>query len=95
VPAINQRARFGFERTPYDVRTRLVIVNSGGRSVGLVADDAREFLRLPENAVSPPQESLSALSSQYVDGIASLNGRLILVLNLTNLLNFSEPLIAA
>jgi purine-binding chemotaxis protein CheW len=95
VPAINLRARFGFERTPYDVRTRLVIVNSGGRSVGLVADDAREFLRLPENAVSPPQESLSALSSQYVDGIASLNGRLILVLNLTNLLNFSEPLIAA
>jgi hypothetical protein len=30
-----------------------------------------------------------------VEGIASVNGRLILVLNLGNLLNFSEPLAAA
>ena len=95
VPAVNLRARFGFDRAPYDVRTRLVVVNQGGRSVGLVADDAREFLRLPADAVCPPQEALAGLSSQYVEGIASVDGRLILVLNLGNLLNFSEPLVAA
>ncbi|HTG89086.1 MAG TPA: chemotaxis protein CheW [Vicinamibacterales bacterium] len=95
VPAVNLRARFGFERVPYDVRTRLVVVSSGGRSVGLVVDEGREFLRLSDSAICPPQESLAGLSSRYVEGIASLNGRLILVLNLDNLLNFSEPLIAA
>ena len=95
VPAVNLRARFGFERQPYDVRTRLVVVNVGGRTVGLVVDDAREFLRLPASAISPPQESLAGLSSHYIEGIASLNGRLILVLKLDNLLNFSEPLVAA
>ena len=26
VPAVNLRARFGFERAPYDVRTRLIVV---------------------------------------------------------------------
>ena len=95
VPAVNLRARFGFERQSYDVRTRLVVVNTGGRNVGLVVDEAREFLRLPSSSICPPQESLAGLSSQYVDGIASVNGRLILVLNLANLLNFSEPLVAA
>ena len=95
VPAVNLRARFGFERTPYDVRTRLVVVNSKGRQVGLIVDDGREFLRLPATAIAPPQESLAGLSSQYVEGIASLNGRLILVLNLENLLDFSVPLVAA
>ena len=95
VPAVNLRARFGFERAPYDVRTRLVVVNSKGRQVGLIVDDGREFLRLPATAIAPPQESLAGLSSQYIEGIASLNGRLILVLNLENLLDFSAPLVAA
>ncbi|MEO5742177.1 MAG: chemotaxis protein CheW [Vicinamibacterales bacterium] len=95
VPAVNLRARFGFERAPYDVRTRLVVVSTGGRSVGLVVDEGREFLRMPESTIRPPQEALAGLSGQYVEGIASLNGRLILVLNLENLLNFSEPLVAA
>jgi purine-binding chemotaxis protein CheW len=95
VPAVNLRVRFGFERAPYDVRTRLVVVNSKGRQVGLIVDDGREFLRLPATAIAPPQESLAGLSSQYVEGIASLNGRLILVLNLENLLDFSAPLVAA
>ena len=95
VPAVNPRARFGFERAPYDLRTRLVVVNSRGRQVGLIVDDGREFLRLPATAIAPPQDSLAGLSSQYVEGIASLNGRLILVLNLENLLEFSAPLVAA
>ena len=95
VPAVNLRARFGFERHAYDVRTRLIVVNAGGRTVGLIVDDAREFLRLPASAIHPPQESLAGLSGEYVEGIASINGRLILVLTLGNLLNFSEPLVAA
>ena len=95
VPAVNLRARFGFERVPYDVRTRLVIVNTGGRSVGLVVDEGREFLRIAESTICPPQEALAGLSGEYVEGIASLNGRLILVLDLENLLNFSGPLVAA
>lgn len=95
VPAVNLRARFGFDRAPYDVRTRLVVVNSGGRSVGLIVDEGREFLRLPASAVQPPQDSLAGLSSQYVEGIAAHQNRLILVLRLDQLLNFTEPLVAA
>jgi purine-binding chemotaxis protein CheW len=94
VPAINLRARFGFERTPYDLRTRLVVVNAGGRSVGLIADEAREFLRLPPSAIHPPQQTLAGMSGQYIAGIASVNDRLVLAINLEELLTFSEPLVA-
>jgi purine-binding chemotaxis protein CheW len=95
VPAVSLRARFGFERAPYDVRTRLVVVSTGGRNVGLVVDEAREFLRMPEGTIRPPQDALAGISGAYVEGIASLGTRLILVLNLERLLNFSEPLVAA
>src|SRR5262245_46397419 len=95
VPAVNLRARFGFERAPYDIRTRLIVVQSAGRHIGLVADDGREFLRVPAGSIQPPQETLSGLSGRYIEGIVSVNDRLILVLNLQELLNVSEPLVAA
>jgi purine-binding chemotaxis protein CheW len=95
IPAVSLRARFGFDRVPYDLRTRLLVVSGAGRSVGLVVDEGREFMHLPAAAILPPQESLSGLSSRYVRGIASVKDRLILVLQLDHLLNFSEPLVAA
>lgn len=95
VPAVNLRVRFGFERAPYDVRTRLLVVQSAGRSVGLVVDEAREFAHIPPSAVQPPQESMAELSGQYIEGLASLAGRLIVVLNLGRLLEFSGPLVPA
>jgi len=84
VPAVNLRVRFGFDRVPYDLRTRLIVVQAGGRNVGLIADHGREFVRLPRASILPPQESLAGLSGNYVLGIASINNRLILVLQLTN-----------
>jgi purine-binding chemotaxis protein CheW len=95
IPAVNLRARFGFERVPYDVRTRLIVVRTAGRTVGLIADEGREFMRLSGASMQPPQESLAGLSSRYVSGIASVKDRLILLLQLDQLLNFSEPLVVA
>src|SRR5215216_5452836 len=50
VPAVNLRARFGFDRAPHDLRTRLIIVQSTTRLVGLVADSAREFVSIAADA---------------------------------------------
>ena len=95
VPALNLRARFGFERAAYDLRTRLLVVQHGGRSVGLVVDAAREFLAIPPSAIQPPPQALHGLSGRYLEGIANLSDRLILILDLREVLNFSESITAA
>jgi len=95
VPALNLRARFGFDRAPHDVRTRLLVVQSEGRSIGLVVDSAREFLAIADSAVQPPNQALAGISGQYIAGIANLNDRLILILDLHSVLNFSESVPAA
>jgi purine-binding chemotaxis protein CheW len=92
VPVVNVRARFGFERVPHDLRTRLVVVQSGARLVGLVVDSAREFIGIPPAAVQPPHEALAGMSGRYVEGIASIGDRLILVLDLARMLSFTESL---
>ena len=90
VPVVNLRARFGFERAPFDLRSRLIVVQSGPRLIGLVADAAREFVSIPPESVQPPNEALAGMSGRYVEGIASVGGRLILVLSLDRILNFAE-----
>jgi len=95
VPALNLRARFGFERAPYDVATRLLVVQSGGRTVGLVADAAREFTSFDPSLVQPPAASLANSSGRYLEGIANVGGRLILVLDLEEVLKFDDPVLEA
>lgn len=95
VPALNLRARFGFEKIPYDLRTRLLVVQHANRTVGLLVDAAREFLAIDEAAIQPPGSAITGLSGRYVSGIANVGGRLVLILDLGEVLNFSEAIPAA
>ena len=81
VPVINLRARFGFERAAITLRSRLLVVQHEGRRVGLLADESREFIRISETAIRPPQEAIGGLSGNYLDGVATLGERIVLVLN--------------
>lgn len=90
IPAMNLRVRFGFDRIAHDTRTRLIVVNTGGRTIGLVVDTAREFVSIPTEVIQPPPEKLSGLSGKYLAGIAKLGSRLILILDIQEILNFSE-----
>jgi len=92
VPVVNLRARFGFERAPYDLRSRLIVVQSGSRMIGLIVDAAREFVNIPPDAIQPPHEALAGMSGRYVEGIASIGDRLVLTLNLSRILNFADSL---
>jgi purine-binding chemotaxis protein CheW len=90
VPALNLRARFGFERIPTNLKTRLIVVHQGGRTVGLVVDSAREFLPIPVDSIRPPQDTISATSGRYLDGIATLGDRIVLILNVEEIIGSPE-----
>jgi chemotaxis signal transduction protein len=87
VPVINLRVRFGFERVPRDLRTRLLVVDSGARTVGLLADEAREFTPIADAAIQPPSDAIVGLSGNYLDGVATAGDRIVLILNLARVLD--------
>lgn len=95
VPAVNMRARFGFPRTAPDLRTRLLVVNIGGRSVGLLVDACREFLTIPATNIHPPGDALTSTAAQYLAGIATIGDRMIVILKLDDLLNAPGQLVAS
>ena len=95
VPAVNMRARFGFERVAADLRTRLLVVQVQGRSVGLLVDACREFLTIPPASINPPGDALAGAGGRYLSGIATIGDRLIVILNLEALLDGTDPIAAA
>jgi purine-binding chemotaxis protein CheW len=90
IPAVNLRTRFGFPKVPFDIRTRLVIVESEGRTVGLIVDSSREFKSINEADIKLPPEGITNLNGEYLEGIATVDGRMILVLSLNDILKVGD-----
>jgi purine-binding chemotaxis protein CheW len=89
VPAVNLRRRFGFDKVPYDLKTRLIVVGHADRVVGLIVDSAREFVTIPADAVQPPPEGMGGTSGHYLAGIATLNDKVILVVDVGEVLDYT------
>lgn len=90
IPAVSLRARFGFARAPHDLRSRLIVVRSDSRVVGLIVDNAREFAAIPPGEIQPPPEGMADLSGRYLRGMAHVGERLVLILDVSELLRVTD-----
>jgi len=90
VPAVNLRVRFGIPRQPHTMRSRLIIVQVQQRLVGLIVDEAREFTSISDEVIRPIQDAVTGMEGNYLKGIASLDQRLILLLDLEATLNLGN-----
>ena len=87
IPVVNLRARFGFPSVAQTARTRLVVVRVGKRVVGLLVDSAREFASIDPTSIQPPPASIAGTSGRYLEGIAQQGERIVLVLDVNELLD--------
>jgi len=90
IPVINLRKRFGFKAVKPTLSTRLIVVQNGENSIGLVADSAREFVTIPNAEIQPPPENISGLSGKYLEGIAMLKNRVVLILDVESMLKITD-----
>lgn len=95
IPAVNLRVRFGFEKKPHDLRTRLIVINAKSRAIGMIVDSAREFISIPSSTIQPPNEAISGLKGKYLEGIATLGERIILILSLDEVIDMAEVMATA
>lgn len=95
IPALNLRVRFGLPREPHTGRTRLIFLRVHDRVVALVVDAAREFHRIPADAIRPVQETLVGISGNYVEGVATIRQRTVLLLNVSAVLTLEEITVPA
>jgi purine-binding chemotaxis protein CheW len=89
-PIVDLRRRFGIEETAYNETTRVIIVAVGEVEVGLIVDSANDVIDIPVNAIEPPPEVVGGIEAVYLRGVAKLDRRLLILLNLDKVLNTEE-----
>ncbi len=85
-PIIDLRKRFGIEEAEYTESTRIIIVGVSDLEVGLVVDAANDVIDIPEGAIEPPPEVVGTIEVEYLNGVAKLDKRLLILLNLEKVL---------
>lgn len=90
IPVIDLRKRFGQKSLEADKRNRIVVVEVDTRALGLLVHSASEVLKVPPSEIESPQNVFQEGELSYVSGVAKLNGRLVILINLQRLLQASE-----
>jgi purine-binding chemotaxis protein CheW len=90
VPVIDLRKRM---RLPAGERTktsRVLITENEGRLVGLLVDAVSEVLKMSPDAVEAPPEMISSIGVEYITGVAKVEARLIILLDLKRVLSVED-----
>lgn len=90
IPIIDLRSRFGLPEKEYTDNTRIVIVATGNIEVGMIVDSANDVTDIDTDHVEDPPEIVGGIRAKYLDGIAKLGDRLLVLLNLEQVLNQQE-----
>jgi purine-binding chemotaxis protein CheW len=67
-----------------------MVLECDGTPIGAVVDAVREVLRVGAAQVSPPPPVVRGLAAEYIQGIISLPGRTIILLQTARLLTSTE-----
>jgi purine-binding chemotaxis protein CheW len=87
IPIINLRKLFGLEPKPVDGETRTIVVNVGQRTMGCTVDTVSQVMRIPEENIQPAPETVTANGAGYISGFARQNDRLMILLDIDELLD--------
>jgi purine-binding chemotaxis protein CheW len=81
VPVLDLRARFGLDPATPTLDSRLVVGQSGTRSVALLVDSAREVVKLAPDQVEPPPPMVAEEAQGFVKAVARMGERLVMLID--------------
>lgn len=94
VPIIDLRQRFGFDTVAYGPTTVVVVLKvlheGGSRIMGLVVDAVSDVYNITDEDLKPAPQFNSMTQANFIKGLATVNGRMLIVLDVERLLNSDE-----
>jgi len=89
-PIVNLKTRFNLGEEQYTDATRIIIVAVEDMEVGLIVDAANDVIDIPVNTIEQPPAVVGGIKATYLRGVAKLNDRLLIMLNLDKVLSPEE-----
>lgn len=96
VPVMDLCSRFGRPSMPVGKSTCIVIVEVDGPTqgehlnVGVVVDAVHAVVEIPSTEIEPPPSFGAKIRPDFIEGIAKVNGKFVIVLNVGQALSVAE-----
>lgn len=90
ISVLDLRKRFGEKEITESKKNRILVVEVEGKMVGLIVDSASEVLKVPATEIDLPPNVFDEGELNYVTGVGKLRGRLIIMIDLTKILQKGE-----
>jgi purine-binding chemotaxis protein CheW len=94
IPIVNLRKRFGLPNREVDDETRTIVVNIQDKTVGCIVDAVTQVMRINRDQIQPPPLSVLAVAHQYISGLARLDDRLLIILEIERLFDEQSPVVS-
>ncbi|WP_165252275.1 chemotaxis protein CheW [Paludisphaera soli] len=91
IPVVSLRKRFGQPAREIDEETRTIVVNVHDRTVGCIVDAVTKVMRINRDQIQPSPLGSAVGSCRYVSGLARLDDRLLIMLDVEDLFQFEDP----
>jgi purine-binding chemotaxis protein CheW len=89
VPVVDLRVRLALESAPFDSATVVIVARVAGargeRIVGLVVDAVSDVYGFSAENIQPPPEAVGSLDQMFVLGLAKLEDKLVIILDIERL----------
>lgn len=87
VTVVDLHKRLGFKRTHPADKSKMIVSDLKDGVLGMMVDSVVEVMRIPESHIEPPPPmSTGRIDAKYILGIAKAKERLIVILDLENVL---------
>jgi purine-binding chemotaxis protein CheW len=90
LPIVDLAVRLGFPPTEPTARHAIIVVESGSQVVGLLVDGVSDIFTASEEQIQPTPDIAAETAKLYVRGVIPMEGRLIGVIDIPNLLPSPE-----
>ena len=90
VPIVDMRIKFHLGNAEYDQFTVVIILNVANRVVGMVVDGVSDVITLTPEQIRPAPEFGSAIDTQYVMGLGTVDDRMLILVDIEKLLSSSD-----
>lgn len=81
VPVVDLRVRFGLPPAERSLDSRVIVVQAGNRTVGLLVDSAREVLEIEADAFHNPPELIDEQARGLIQAVAQTGERMVMLIN--------------
>lgn len=92
LPVIDLKRRIGLEDAPYTDATRIIIMKIGEFSIGMIVDAVTEVLTISGRDINAAKDVSDSTSNRFVSSIGNIDARLIIMLNLDEIVDLPEDM---